>query len=87
MLRYIRGSRQGEGVICSRMDILSPWRAKFSTLWMVFLLRDFTWKVFFPTCELLGHVIDCWSQVLNLDESKRAPESPLIVYCKTDVTG
>nr|KAJ0218877.1 hypothetical protein LSAT_V11C300140660 [Lactuca sativa] len=25
-------------------------------------------------------------QVLNLDESKRAPESPLRVYCKTDVT-
>nr|KAJ0209832.1 hypothetical protein LSAT_V11C400163580 [Lactuca sativa] len=43
-------------------------------------------KFFFPTCELFGHVIDCWSQVLNLDESKRAPESPLRVYCKTDVT-
>ncbi|CAI9262025.1 unnamed protein product [Lactuca saligna] len=48
--------------------------------------KGFTWKVFFPTCELFGHVIDCWSQVLNLDESKRAPESPLRVYCKTDVT-
>nr|KAJ0192361.1 hypothetical protein LSAT_V11C800426010 [Lactuca sativa] len=50
------------------MNILSPGRAKFSTLWMIFLLRGFTWKVFFPTCELFGHVIDCWSQVLNLDE-------------------
>nr|KAJ0227372.1 hypothetical protein LSAT_V11C100031940 [Lactuca sativa] len=48
--------------------------------------KGFTWKVFFPTCELFGHVIDCCSQVLNLDESNRAPESPLRVYCKTDVT-
>ncbi|CAI9284312.1 unnamed protein product [Lactuca saligna] len=41
---------------------------------------------FFPACEIFGHVIDCSSQVLNLDESKRAPKSPLRVYCKTDVT-
>nr|KAJ0212728.1 hypothetical protein LSAT_V11C400161590 [Lactuca sativa] len=46
----------------------------------------FHMESFFPTCELFGHVIDCWSQVLNLDESKRAPESPLRVYCKTYVT-
>ncbi|CAH1416889.1 unnamed protein product [Lactuca virosa] len=26
---------------------------------------------FFPTCELFGHVIDCWSQVLNLDEKSQ----------------
>ncbi|CAI9261236.1 unnamed protein product [Lactuca saligna] len=32
--------------------------------------KGFTWKVFFPTSELFGHVIDCWSQVLNLDENK-----------------
>ncbi|CAI9302230.1 unnamed protein product [Lactuca saligna] len=51
-----------------------------------FSAQRFHMESFFPTCELFGHVIDCWSQVLNLDESKRAPESPLRVYCKTDVT-
>ncbi|CAI9296535.1 unnamed protein product [Lactuca saligna] len=48
--------------------------------------KGFHMESIFPTCELFGHVIDYWSQVLNLDESKRAPESPLRVYCKTDVT-
>ncbi|CAI9297561.1 unnamed protein product [Lactuca saligna] len=51
-----------------------------------FSAQRFHMECFFPTCERFGHVIDCWSQVLNLDESKRAPESPLRVYCKTDVT-
>ncbi|CAH1420619.1 unnamed protein product [Lactuca virosa] len=51
-----------------------------------FSAERFHMESFFPTCELFGHVIDCWSQVLNLDESKRAPESPLRVYCKTDLT-
>ncbi|CAI9263510.1 unnamed protein product [Lactuca saligna] len=51
-----------------------------------FSAQRFHMESFFPTCELFGHGIDCWSQVLNLDESKRAPESPLRVYCKTNVT-
>ncbi|CAI9297950.1 unnamed protein product [Lactuca saligna] len=51
-----------------------------------FSAERFHMESFFPTCGLFGHVIDCWSQVLNLDERKRAPESPLRVYCKTDVT-
>ncbi|CAI9286185.1 unnamed protein product [Lactuca saligna] len=39
--------------------------------------------------DIVFHTLDGFSaqsQVLNLDESKRAPESPLRVYCKTDVT-
>nr|KAJ0184851.1 hypothetical protein LSAT_V11C900484990 [Lactuca sativa] len=51
-----------------------------------FSAQRFHLESFFPTCELFGHVIDCWSQVLNLDESKYAPESTLRVYCKTELT-
>ncbi|CAH1414582.1 unnamed protein product [Lactuca virosa] len=50
-----------------------------------FSVQRFHMESFLPTCELFGHVIDCWSPVLNLDESKRAPESPLRVYCKMEL--
>nr|KAJ0228084.1 hypothetical protein LSAT_V11C100007160 [Lactuca sativa] len=36
-----------------------------------FSAQRFHMESFFPTCELFGHVIDCWSQVLNLDEKSQ----------------
>ncbi|CAI9260113.1 unnamed protein product [Lactuca saligna] len=36
-----------------------------------FSSQRFHMESFFPTCELFGHVIDCWSQVLNLDEKSQ----------------
>nr|KAJ0218872.1 hypothetical protein LSAT_V11C300124030 [Lactuca sativa] len=40
-----------------------------------FSAQRFHMESFFPTCELFGHVIDCWSQVLNLDEKSGLTES------------
>ncbi|CAI9293446.1 unnamed protein product [Lactuca saligna] len=36
-----------------------------------FSAQRFHMESFFPTCELFGHVNDCWSQVLNLDKKSQ----------------
>ncbi|CAH1420916.1 unnamed protein product [Lactuca virosa] len=46
----------------------------------------FHMESFFPKCELFGHVLDCWSHLLNFDEDLRSNLSPRRLFATTTLT-
>lgn len=48
--------------------------------------QRFHMESFFNDCELFGHVLDCWSHLLNLDEDLRDDLSPRRLFAPITVT-
>ncbi|CAI9302703.1 unnamed protein product [Lactuca saligna] len=46
----------------------------------------FHMESFFPKCELFGHVLDCWSHLLNFDEDLRSNLSTRRLFATTTLT-
>ncbi|CAH1453776.1 unnamed protein product [Lactuca virosa] len=46
----------------------------------------FHMESFFPKCELFGHVLDCWSHLLNFVEDLRSNLSPRRLFATTTLT-
>nr|KAJ0184918.1 hypothetical protein LSAT_V11C900462580 [Lactuca sativa] len=46
----------------------------------------FHMESFFPKCELFGHVLDCWSHLLNFDVDLHSNLSPRRLFATTTLT-